>query len=148
MAFDGALGYAAPQIPITGMTESEAIGVMLEHVEGLFPKVCPNCHRQFATYGEFAQFTEPAGVPTSYDLETGNLNPQDPVGAISFCRCLCGSMLTLSLQGMPPGRLGELLAWGRSECETRNLKPGEFLANLREAVRKHVLAGTRGKPRT
>jgi hypothetical protein len=123
------------------MTEAEALAMLCEHVEGLFPKACPGCHRHFATYREFARCTEPSGLPTSYDLESGNLNPLNPVGAVSFSKCPCGTTLTLSSQGMPAQRLWMLLVWGQSECERRGLKPGEFLDYLRREVRRRALAG-------
>ena len=122
------------------MTESEAFDMMLEHLEGLFPKVCPGCHRHFATYREFARETEPVGMPTSYDLETGNLNPLRPVGAISFCKCPCGTMVTLTSQGMSARRLWSLLIWGRAESTRRGMKPAEFLDYLRLEIRKRALA--------
>lgn len=125
------------------MTESEAFDLMIEHVEGLFPKVCPGCHRHFASYREFARVTEPVGMPTSYDLETGNISELRPVGAISFCKCPCGTLVTLTSQGMPARRLWALLAWGSAECVRRKMKPNEFLDYLRTEVRRRVGSGIR-----
>ncbi len=38
------------------MTEAEVIRQMREHLESLFPKVCPNCKRRFATLREYLNY--------------------------------------------------------------------------------------------
>jgi hypothetical protein len=125
------------------MTESEAFALMIEHLESLFPKACPGCHRHFATYREFARVTETIGQPTALDLETGNLNSSYPSSAISVCRCPCGAQLTLTSQGMPAVRLWSLFAWGQAECARRGMKSNEFLDFLRREIRQRVLTAER-----
>jgi hypothetical protein len=123
-----------------GVTEAEAVHIMIEHLQGLFPKSCPNCERRFATLREFYLQTTPAGTPVSYDLELDDLKPQRPVGAVAVSNCPCGSSLALTSDGMPLFRLWALLLWARSETSRRGITTTELLQHLRTVVRQQVIA--------
>lgn len=121
------------------MTEAKAIAIMTRHLEGLFPKGCPNCHRRYATLKEFFEHAVPVGTPVSYDLELGEPDPVQPVGTVSLSNCPCGSTIALTSEGMSLFRMWSLLYWIKHESERRNLNLGEFLQYLRWEVRKQVL---------
>jgi hypothetical protein len=72
------------------MTEVEAIALIIQHLEGQFPKNCPNCQRRFDTLREFMGNTKPVGDMVSYDLEMGDLTPIDPTGTLTVSSCSCG----------------------------------------------------------
>jgi len=133
------------------MTESEVIRIMRKHLEGLFPKVCPNCHRRFATLRDYLLITEQLGSAMPYDADMGNWNPVEPVGTLTFANCLCGTTLTLSSEGMPILRLWSLLNWARTETKKRRMTPQELLNHLRSEINKQVLAApnleTKGRRR-
>ena len=121
------------------MTEAKAIALMIEHMEGLFPKTCPNCERQFATLRDFMLNTEPIGNPIAHDLELGDLNPLHPIGAVANSNCRCGSSLALTSEGMPLFRLWSLLHWAKRETQRRDLTPQELLDYLRWEMRRKML---------
>ena len=122
------------------MTEEEVISVMRVHLEGLFPKACPNCHRIFASLREYLLTTRQVGSSIPYDAELGEWTPRQPIGTMTYANCPCGNTLTLSSEGMPLAQLWSLLAWARSETERRRLAPHELLNYLREKIIKQVLA--------
>ncbi len=62
------------------MTETEVISIMREYLEGLFPKVCRNCHRRYATLRDFLLKTGHVGPAIPYDVELGNWKPLKPIG--------------------------------------------------------------------
>jgi hypothetical protein len=74
------------------MTEAEVIRTMRGHLEGLFPKVCPNCKRSFATLREYILITKRLGAMISWDAELGDWNTIQPIGALpdDWC-CWIGS---------------------------------------------------------
>ena len=71
------------------------------HLEGLFPKVCGNCQRRFATLKEYLLNTEHVGPSMPYDADAGDWNPLQPVGTMTFANCRCHSTMVLSSKGMP-----------------------------------------------
>ena len=99
------------------MTDAEAIRIMREHVEGLFPKECPNCHRRFATLREYVLATKPLGATLSYDAEVGDWNPKEPVGTTAMANCPCGTTLTLTSEGISLMKMWRLLNWARVETK-------------------------------
>ena len=121
------------------MTEAEVITIMRKHLEGLFPKDCPGCHRRFATLQEYLLLTKHAGRPIPYDAEMGDWNPLRPVGTITCANCPCGNTLTLSSEGMPLSQLWSLLNWARVELAKRHMTPQELLIHLRDEICKQVL---------
>src|SRR5579862_1952855 len=116
------------------MTEEEVIKQMREHIEGLFPKICYNCKRQFATLREYLMTTEPAGSAVPYDAVLGDWLPKSPIGTVAYANCRCGSTLSLSSKGMPLTQLWPLLNWARTETKRRGLTPPELLNYLREEI--------------
>ncbi len=114
---------------------------MREHLEGLFPKVCPSCGRRFATLREYLLTTEQAGPAIPHDVEMGEWNPVRPLGTMTYANCPCGNTLALSSEGMPLLRLWSLLNWARVETQRRGLTPVELLNHLRDVITRQVLAG-------
>ena len=124
---------------ISIMTEEEVVQILHEYFESLFPKVCSNCYRTFATLGKYIQVTERIGLPMSYDAEMKNWNTKQPIGSIAMVKCPCGTTLALSTLSMQlPLRL-ELLNWVRIETQRRGVSASELLEQLRDEVRKRVL---------
>ena len=113
---------------------------MREHLEGLFPKVCPKCKRRFATLREYLLITEHVGPAMPYDADVGDWTPLRPLGTVTFANCPCGSTLALSSEGMPLVRLWSLLAWVRVETQRRRQTPQQLLNYLRDEICKQVLA--------
>ncbi len=122
------------------MTEAEVIRIMREHLEGQFPKTCPNCHRRFATLREYLLTTRHLGPAMPYDADMGHWSPLHPVGTVTFANCPCGNTLALSSTGMPLARLWLLLRWARRETQRRGQTPQELLNYLRDEICRQVLA--------
>jgi hypothetical protein len=121
------------------MDEAEVITIMREHLEGLFPKVCANCHRRYATLREYLQNTDHVGSAVPCDAELGDWNPVRPIGTVTLANCSCGSSLALSSKGMPLLQLWSLLNWARIETKRRGQTPRELLNYLRDEICKQVL---------
>ena len=122
------------------MKEDDVIRIMREHLEGLFPKVCGNCGRRFATLREYLLITEHKGSAMPYDANLGDWQPLNPIGTATYATCPCGNTLMLSSIGMPLSRLWPLLAWARQETKKRGMSPQELLNYLRDEICKQVLA--------
>ena len=121
------------------MTENEVVQILHECFRSLFPKVCSNCNRSFATLGEYIKNTERIGPTISYDAELENWNATKPIGSFALANCPCGSTIALSTQSMPlPLRL-VLLDWVMIETQSRGVSASELLEYLRDEVRKRVL---------
>ncbi len=120
--------------------ETEAIQLVREHLDGLFPKVCPSCGKTFAAFREYLLETKPLGAPMSYDAELGHWNPVEPLGAASMANCPCGNTLVLTSAGMPLFKLWRLLHWARIEMGQQGLSQQELLSQLRLEIRRQVLA--------
>ncbi len=118
------------------MTEAQVVQIMREHLEGQFPKECPNCHRRFESLLDYARQTRPIEPNICYDAEMGNWNPIRPVGTVTYSNCPCGTTLALSSQGMPVFRLWTLYNWARTETRKRGVSMQELLAYLRVEIRK------------
>jgi len=129
------------------MTEVEVVKILREYFEGLFPKVCPNCKRCFATLREYIQLTRRIGQPISYDADLDDWTTVRPMGSVALANCPCGSTLALGTESMPLPRRLSLLNWVNIETQRRGLSPSDLLDTLRDEVRKQVLAGT-GQPDT
>ena len=122
------------------MTEAEVIRMMRAHLEGQFPKVCPNCQRRYVTVREYLLHTAHLGSAMPYDAELGDWNPAEPLGTVTYANCPCGTTLALSSKGMPLTRLWRLLNWARTETHRRNMIPQELLNYLRDEITRQVLA--------
>ena len=126
--------------PAPSMTEADVVRIMRAHLEGLFPKVCPSCHRRFATLREYVLTTEHLGPAMPYDAELGDWAPLRQTGTLTYSNCPCGTTLALSSHGMSIYQLWPLLHWARLETKRRGLSPQELLNYLRDEICKQVLA--------
>ena len=124
------------------MTTAEAIRIMRQHLEGLFPKICPHCQRRFASLQEYVQVTQPVGETLSYDAELGDWNPAQPIGTMALSNCPCGTTLSLSSEGLPVSQMTQLLAWARIETKLRGITLQALLREARYEIRRQALAGT------
>ncbi|HTP65566.1 MAG TPA: hypothetical protein VMJ66_09265 [Geobacteraceae bacterium] len=123
------------------MTYDEIIQTMHEYYEGLFPKACPRCGRNFATLREYILNTRRVDPTYCYDAEMGNWEPTQPVGTLAYATCSCGDTLALSTTALPLETRHSGLNWLRVETERRGLSPAELLGQMRDEIRKRVLAG-------
>jgi hypothetical protein len=121
------------------MTEADVIQAMRAHLEGLFPKTCPNCRRIYVNLREYLQVTTHLGPPMPYDAQNGDWQPLKPAGTMTFANCPCGSTLALSSNGMPLVQLWRLLRWAKTETARRGMSPQELLSYLRDEISRQVL---------
>jgi hypothetical protein len=122
------------------MTDDEIIRMLREHFEGLFPKVCPNCGRRFATLREYILDTQRIGATISYDAEMGDWESTQPMGGVAHANCPCGTTMALTTDGMPLSKIHLVLKWIKEEAERRGLSSTELIDYVRDEVRKRVLA--------
>jgi hypothetical protein len=121
------------------MKELEVIAIVRKHVEQKFPMTCSTCGHRFASLKEYLEYTTHLGNPISYDAESGNWRPWEPVGTLSFANCRCGTTLSLSSHGMGLFTLWRLLRWAREESSCRGISVGELLEDLRKKIDHEVL---------
>jgi hypothetical protein len=121
------------------MTETDAIQILYRYHEGLFPKVCHNCGRRYATLREYVVATERLWPASSYDAELDQFDAEQPLGGMAMANCICGSTLALSTRGMPPAQMRALLDWARTEMKVRGLDQKQLSDHLRDEVRRLVL---------
>jgi len=122
------------------MTDDEIIQMMREHFEGLFPKVCSNCSRRFATLREYILDTQRLGGSISYDAEAGDWETTQPIGGLALANCPCGTTLALTTESMPLSKIHLVLKWIKEETQRRGLSSKELMGYVRDEVRKRVLA--------
>ena len=122
------------------MTEAEVLELMREYYEGLFPKVCANCNRYFATLREYILATRRLGPTVSYDAEIGDWNTLQPIGTVAYANCPCGSTLALSTENMPHSQRLLLLKWVKIQTQERGMRPEELLDYLRDELRNQILS--------
>jgi hypothetical protein len=122
------------------MTDAQVIRALRTFYEGLFPKVCSNCGRRYATLREYIEATQRLWPSLDYDIEMGNLKTPKPIGGLAMANCVCGTTMALSTKHMPIGQTHLLLEWIRIESERRAWSPTQMLDYLRDEVRKDVLA--------
>jgi hypothetical protein len=121
------------------MTDDEIIQIVLEHCEGLFPKVCSNCDRFFETLREYILNTKRLGTIICHDAEIGDWEPKRPIGAAAYSNCPCGNTLALTSKGMPISQLHLVLRWVKKETGRRGLSPSELMDYVRDEIRKRVM---------
>ena len=121
------------------MTDDEVIQILRVYFESLFPKVCPNCNRCFATLREYLLTTTRIGPAKSYAAEISDSKAQQPIGSMVLTNCPCGSTLALTTEKMELSLRLELLNWLKTETQQRGVKPSELLEYLRDEFRKRVL---------
>jgi hypothetical protein len=121
------------------MIEAKAVQVVRNHFEALFPKICSNCGRQFATLREYILITTRQGAPISFDADLGDWDTADPIGSAALANCSCGTTLALTTNGMAlPQRL-KLLDYVKRETQRRGVSPSELLEGMRNEIRRQVL---------
>jgi hypothetical protein len=122
------------------MNEDDVVRIVRAHIEGLFPRVCPNCGRRFASLRDYLETTTHVASPIVYDdLREGI--PDKPLGPMSLANCTCGTTLTVSSGGIPTAQLVMLLTWARAESRKRSITVRELLTHIRNRIDQQVLDG-------
>ena len=119
------------------MTEDDAVRIVRSYIEGLFPKVCPKCGRQFDSLREYLTTTTHLGSPNV--LESARQARENPLGPISHATCICGNTLTIGSEGIPKTQLIELITWARAEAERRSIDLTQLLREFRDRIDAEVL---------
>jgi len=122
------------------LDEAKVIRHLLEHLEGFFPKVCPNCGNHFAILKEYLLQTENLGSAMPYDADLGDWRPIEPLGTFAYSNCPCGNTLALSSKGMPLPLLWSIMEWAKHETKKRGITPQELSNYLRDEIGKQVLS--------
>ncbi len=122
------------------MGTEEVIRVMREYLEGLFPKACPACGREFPTLRDYIRHTTPLGPTLSLDATDEDWAPTRPLGTFALANCPCGNSLALSTDGLPDATRLAMLGWLRAETERLRLAPDVVLGRVRDEIRARVLA--------
>jgi hypothetical protein len=124
----------------TFMTEDDVVRLVRAHIEGLFPRVCPNCGRRFGSLRDYLRMTTHLESPVLYDEIDGEI-PSDPLGPISFANCPCGTTLTVGSRGMPASQMVEMLKWAKQESARRSIGVRDLLLHLRDRIDELTLKG-------
>lgn len=119
------------------MTEDDAVRIVRSYIEGLFPKVCPKCGREFPTLREYLRSTSHLGSP--YFLESARAAMENPLGPIAHALCICGNTLTIGSEGIPKDQLVELITWARTEAQRRSIDLNQVVRALRDRIDVEVL---------
>src|ERR1700685_4063004 len=109
------------------MTDAEIIRALRRFYEGLFPKVCSNCGRRYATLREYIEATQPLWPSLNYDIEMGHYRTAKPIGGLAMANCVCGTTMALSTKEMPVSQTHRILEWIRTESERRAWSPTQML---------------------
>ncbi len=121
------------------MDEDQVAELLKRYVEGLFPKSCPNCQRQYKTLHEYLLVTTPVGKPISYDAELGNRDPDKLFGSIASANCPCGSTLSISSEQMEHSQRLAILDWLFHETVEQGITATELLDRIRIKATQLVL---------
>jgi hypothetical protein len=124
-------------LTLARLTEDDAVRIVRAYIEGLFPKVCPNCGRQFNSLREYLRSTTHLGSPNVYD--SARQASQNPLGPIAHATCICGNTLTIGSEGIPKPQLIELITWARAEAEKRSIDFNQLLREIRDRIDEEVL---------
>jgi hypothetical protein len=128
------------------VNEDDVVRIVRSYIEGLFPRVCPNCGRSFATLREYLQETTHLASPILYDDITEGV-PAHPLGPMSLANCPCGTTLTVSSRGIPASQMVELLTWARGESLRRSMDVRELLRQIRDRIDREVRLSPEGERR-
>jgi hypothetical protein len=120
------------------MNEDDVVRIVRLYIEGLFPRVCPNCGRRWDSLRDYLETTTHLSSPVLYDDLSGGIPPA-PLGPISLAICRCGTTVSVSSRGMPPAQLVELLIWAKHEARLRSISLSELLHHIRERIDDQVL---------
>src|SRR5215467_2729033 len=122
------------------MTEDDVVRIVRSYIEGLFPKVCPKCGKQFNTLREYLESTTHLGNPHFFESASRSQPVSaSPLGPITHATCLCGNTLTIGSEGLPKDLLLELVAWARVESQTRSISTSAVVRQLRDRIDQQVL---------
>jgi hypothetical protein len=121
------------------MTNLEIIRMLRTYYDSLFPKVCHNCGRSFATLREYFLNTDRLWPTTDLDAELGDFEPLHPFGTMSMANCSCGSTLALSSKDMPVSQNQLLLDWYQVEMPRAGLDQNGLSDYLRVEICKQTL---------
>ena len=78
-------------------------------------------------------------ILTMQKIKIGGQPP--PLGLHSYCKCnFCSNTLTTNIDSLKPDTIWQLLAWIKEETNNRGVSSRELLNEIREKMRKHVLA--------
>jgi hypothetical protein len=120
------------------MNEDDVVRIVRSYIEGLFPRMCPNCGRRFASLRDYLEATTHVASPILYDdLREGV--PDKPLGPMSLANCTCGTTLTVSSSGIPTAQMVMLLTWARAESRRRSITVRELLQHIRDRIDQQVL---------
>jgi hypothetical protein len=122
------------------MNENDVVRIVRSYIEGLFPRVCPNCGRRFASLRDYLQTTTHLASPILYDDLSEGV-PDKPLGPMSLANCMCGTTLTISSSGIPIAQMIALLIWARAESSRRSITVRELLRHIRDRIDRQVLDG-------
>jgi hypothetical protein len=120
------------------MDEDDVVRIVRSYIEGLFPKVCPNCGMRFDSLREYLQSTTHLESPILYDTIHEEI-PSQPLGPLSLANCACGTTLTINSRGLPTDQLIQLLEWARIECNKRSIGVRDLLRHIRDRIDRQVL---------
>jgi len=126
------------------MTEDDAVRIVRAYIEGLFPKVCPKCGRQFDSLREYLTTTTHLGSPNVF--ESARQASENPLGPIAHATCICGNTLTIGSEGIPKAQLIELITWARAEAERRSIDLTQLLREFRDRIDAEVLRDDEAPP--
>lgn len=121
------------------MTDKEITRMLREYCEGLFPRGCPKCGRHFATLWEYVRVTQEVWPVVSYDAESNDYEPLDPIGIFAMANCSCRTTMALSAERMPLSETLCILGWIRAETRRTGLNPTALLNRLRDEIRRQLL---------
>jgi len=113
--------------------------MLRQYFEGLFPKSCPKCSRHFATLREYVRATEQVWPVVSYDAESNDYEPLDPIGIFAMANCPCGTTMALSTERMPRSETLHILGWIRAETKRTGLNATALLNGVRDEIRGQLL---------
>jgi hypothetical protein len=122
------------------MTEDDVVRIVRSYIEGLFPKVCPNCGRRFVSLRDYLETTSHLATPVLYDDITDSV-PEKPLGPMSLASCPCGTTLGIGSRGIPTAQMIKLLIWARAESRRQSISVRELLRHIRDRIDRQVLEG-------
>jgi hypothetical protein len=119
------------------MNEDDVVRIVRSYIEGLFPRVCPNCGRHFASLRDYLERTTHLADPIRYD-DLGEGIPDKPLGPMSLANCTCGTTLTVGSSGIPTAQMIVLLTWAKAESRRRSITVRELLRHIRDRIDRQV----------
>jgi hypothetical protein len=122
------------------LSYEEVIELVIECIDGQFPKDCSCCGLRYASLREYLRQTQHLGNPISHDADMEDWTPWRPLGTQAFANCHCGNTLAIGTEGMGLSTMWKLLRWARAQCRKRAITTSELLESLRAEIDRRVLA--------